>query len=147
MFRAPLISTIASWAASASNLFGAVTKGRPVSAATVAATFSAKPILAFRPVPTAAGVRVLRGCFGLVGVGGGRCPQLQWGDALVGGQGESQQRTAGQRAAGRRSQPLLGTPQLQMFTRREPVFAPVPPCASMHSRGSAASTRRMPYST
>jgi hypothetical protein len=50
---APCENTIASWAASASNLLGAVTNGSPVIAATCAATFSAKPTGAFRPVPTA----------------------------------------------------------------------------------------------
>ena len=45
--------TIASWAASAANLFGAVTNGRPVSSASRAATASPKPAGAFRPVPTA----------------------------------------------------------------------------------------------
>ena len=50
---APLASTIASCAASASNLFGAVTNGRPVICATSSATRSAKPGCALRPVPTA----------------------------------------------------------------------------------------------
>jgi hypothetical protein len=45
--------TIASCAASASNLFGAVTKGRPVIAAISAATRLSKPTLVFSPVPTA----------------------------------------------------------------------------------------------
>ena len=49
MFRAPLISTMASWAARASNLFGAVTKGKPVSLATAAATFVSKPTLELSP--------------------------------------------------------------------------------------------------
>jgi len=53
VLSAPLASTIASCAASASNLLGAVTKGSPVSSATAAANFSAKPFLVFRPVPTA----------------------------------------------------------------------------------------------
>jgi hypothetical protein len=34
VLSAPLISTTLSWAARASNLLGAVTKGRPVSSAT-----------------------------------------------------------------------------------------------------------------
>ena len=50
---APCSSTMASWLASASNLLGAVTNGRPVIAATSAANASAKPFLALRPVPTA----------------------------------------------------------------------------------------------
>ncbi|MNS94008.1 hypothetical protein D3C72_1282090 [compost metagenome] len=50
---APWLKTMASWAARASNLFGAVVKGRPVMAAICSATFSAKPTGAFRPVPTA----------------------------------------------------------------------------------------------
>ncbi|WVY98681.1 hypothetical protein V8G54_030832 [Vigna mungo] len=37
VLRAPLVSTKASWAAKASNLFSAVTKGRLVSSATAAA--------------------------------------------------------------------------------------------------------------
>ena len=41
--RAPCSSTIASWAASASNLLGAVTNGRPVIAATSPAIASANP--------------------------------------------------------------------------------------------------------
>ena len=49
VFRAPLISTMASWAARASNLFGAVTKGKPVSLATAAATFVSKPTLELSP--------------------------------------------------------------------------------------------------
>ena len=36
---APWLNTIASWAASASNLLGAVVKGRPVIAAILSATF------------------------------------------------------------------------------------------------------------
>ena len=50
---APDISTIASCAASASNLFSAVTKGRLVILATSSAKLSAKPILLLSPVPTA----------------------------------------------------------------------------------------------
>ena len=53
VFSAPDISTMASFAASASNLFGAVTKGRPVISAILAAIFSAKPLRVLRPVPTA----------------------------------------------------------------------------------------------
>ena len=53
VFSAPDISTIASLAASASNLFGAVTKGRPVISAIFAAIFSAKPSRVLSPVPTA----------------------------------------------------------------------------------------------
>mmetsp|Transcript_29221 Transcript_29221/g.74971 ORF Transcript_29221/g.74971 Transcript_29221/m.74971 type:complete len:277 (-) Transcript_29221:852-1682(-) len=49
----PLASTSESWAASASNLLGAVTKGIPVALATSAATASAKPGKVLRPVPTA----------------------------------------------------------------------------------------------
>lgn len=50
---APLASTTASCAASASNLLGAVSKGSPVSSATAEAKRSAKPFFVFRPVPTA----------------------------------------------------------------------------------------------
>ncbi len=50
---APDTSTMASWAARASNLLGAVTKGRPVREDTLEATFSAKPTRVLRPVPTA----------------------------------------------------------------------------------------------
>ncbi len=50
---APEISTIASCAARASNLLGAVTKAWPVSAATSAAKATSKPTLALIPVPTA----------------------------------------------------------------------------------------------
>ncbi|MNI63387.1 hypothetical protein D3C73_1187530 [compost metagenome] len=50
---APCEKTIESCEARASNLFGAVTKGRPVILEISLATFSAKPIGAFRPVPTA----------------------------------------------------------------------------------------------
>mmetsp|Transcript_11124 Transcript_11124/g.23867 ORF Transcript_11124/g.23867 Transcript_11124/m.23867 type:complete len:330 (-) Transcript_11124:314-1303(-) len=51
--KAPLSSTMASCAASASNLLGAVTKGRPVMAAMRAATATSYPLGALRPVPTA----------------------------------------------------------------------------------------------
>ncbi len=50
---APEASTTASCAASASNLLGAVTKGRPVSFATAWANWTSKPARAFNPVPTA----------------------------------------------------------------------------------------------
>ena len=49
----PEANTIASWAASAANLFGAETNGNPVSSAIFAADASAKPAGAFNPVPTA----------------------------------------------------------------------------------------------
>ena len=52
-FKAPLISTTASCADSASNLLGAVTKGSPVSAAMFCATRSAHSGCVLRPVPTA----------------------------------------------------------------------------------------------
>ena len=52
-FNAPDSSTIVSWLASASNLFGAVTKGMPVSVASSAAMSSAKPARVLSPVPTA----------------------------------------------------------------------------------------------
>jgi hypothetical protein len=50
---APDMKTIASWAASASNLLGAVTKGRPVISAMLAATVSPQPGEVLSPVPTA----------------------------------------------------------------------------------------------
>ena len=50
---APWVKTMASCAARASNLFGAVVKGRPVMEAILSATPSAKPTGAFSPVPTA----------------------------------------------------------------------------------------------
>jgi hypothetical protein len=53
VLMAPWEMTIASWAASASNLLGAVTNGSPVIAGDHAATFSAKPAGEARPVPTA----------------------------------------------------------------------------------------------
>jgi hypothetical protein len=46
---APCASTSASCVASASNLFGAVSNGRPVSAAISLATATSKPFLVFRP--------------------------------------------------------------------------------------------------
>ena len=53
VFSEPEISTMASCAASASNLFGAVTKGRPVTSAIFAATSVSHPLAVLRPVPTA----------------------------------------------------------------------------------------------
>ena len=53
VLMAPWVITIASCAANASNLFGAVVKGRRVILAMCSATFSAKPLGALRPVPTA----------------------------------------------------------------------------------------------
>ena len=53
VLMAPWLKTIASCAASASNLLGAEVKGRPVIAAIRSATLSAKPAGALRPVPTA----------------------------------------------------------------------------------------------
>ena len=53
VFRQPPMWTTASWAASASNLLGAVTNDLPVISETFSATASAKPTLEFRPVPTA----------------------------------------------------------------------------------------------
>ncbi len=50
---APWLITMASCAASASNLFGALVNFMPVMAAMRSATASAKPIGALRPVPTA----------------------------------------------------------------------------------------------
>jgi len=50
---APCVKTIASCAASASNLFGAEVNFRPVICAILAATRSAKPAGEARPVPTA----------------------------------------------------------------------------------------------
>ena len=50
---APLANTISSWAARAANLFGALTNGRSVSSAIVAAQAPANPGGAFSPVPTA----------------------------------------------------------------------------------------------
>ena len=50
---APCNSTIASWAAKASNLFGAVTNGNAVSSAMYLATSSEYPAGVFNPVPTA----------------------------------------------------------------------------------------------
>lgn len=48
-FRAPWTSTITSWAANASNLLGAVTKGRPVISANFWATSLSKPLRVFKP--------------------------------------------------------------------------------------------------
>ncbi len=53
VFKTPDTSTIASCAAKASNLFSAVTNGRPVTFATFFAKASAKPFLELMPVPTA----------------------------------------------------------------------------------------------
>mmetsp|Transcript_18810 Transcript_18810/g.65281 ORF Transcript_18810/g.65281 Transcript_18810/m.65281 type:complete len:213 (+) Transcript_18810:174-812(+) len=53
VFSEPWASTTASWAASASNLFSAVSNDEPVSAAIKAATATSKPRVVFRPVPTA----------------------------------------------------------------------------------------------
>ena len=53
VFNAPCDSTIASCAANASNLFSAVTKGKPVKFAMCFATFSAYPFGVLMPVPTA----------------------------------------------------------------------------------------------
>ena len=53
VLRAPWACTRASWLARASNLLGAVTKGRPVSSASFAATRTANSGCALRPVPTA----------------------------------------------------------------------------------------------
>ena len=50
---APCNSTIASWAARASNLLGAVTNGKAVSCAIYLATNSEYPAGVFNPVPTA----------------------------------------------------------------------------------------------
>ena len=50
---APDANTIASCAASAANLFGAETNGRPVSSAIFSAVASPNPGGAFSPVPTA----------------------------------------------------------------------------------------------
>lgn len=46
---APEASTMASWAASASNLFGAVSNGKPVILAISAATLTSKPLRVFSP--------------------------------------------------------------------------------------------------
>src|SRR5262245_56912270 len=53
VFKAPLANTNASCAASAANLFGAVTKGNCVISAILAATNSANLGCVLRPVPTA----------------------------------------------------------------------------------------------
>lgn len=53
VFNDPCNSTKASWAASASNLFGAVVNLYPVSLVTYSAISSANPIKVFNPVPTA----------------------------------------------------------------------------------------------
>lgn len=48
-FNAPEASTIASCAARASNLFGAVMNSYPVIFEISAATFSSKPLFVFKP--------------------------------------------------------------------------------------------------
>ena len=53
VLSAPCAWTSASQEASASNLFGAVTNGRPVKSASSAATCLSYPLGAFNPVPTA----------------------------------------------------------------------------------------------
>ena len=53
LFKAPLNSTIASCAAKASNLFGAVINGIPVNSAIFLATKISYPFGVFKPVPTA----------------------------------------------------------------------------------------------
>ena len=50
---APLMNTMASWAASAANLLCAGTKGMPVMSEIFAAHATSNPAGAFRPVPTA----------------------------------------------------------------------------------------------
>lgn len=50
---APETSTIASWAASDSKKFGDFLNGNFVKSLILAAHFSAKPTLVFKPVPTA----------------------------------------------------------------------------------------------
>src|SRR5207344_1408126 len=50
---APWLKTMASWAASASNLLGAVLNGMCVMRAMQSATIWSNPTGAFRPVPTA----------------------------------------------------------------------------------------------
>ena len=52
-FKAPWLSTIASWAANASNLFSAVIKGSPVKLAIYFATTFEYPFGVLIPVPTA----------------------------------------------------------------------------------------------
>ena len=52
-FSMPDSSTIASCAARASNLFGAVLNGRPVNCSTFCAKLSANPFVELIPVPTA----------------------------------------------------------------------------------------------
>src|SRR6201996_7580478 len=53
VLMAPWLNTMASWAASASNLLGAVVNAMPVILAICSATILSKPMGAFRPVPTA----------------------------------------------------------------------------------------------
>ena len=52
-FNAPESSTTASCAAKASNLFSAVSKGKPVNSAIFLATNTSYPFGVFNPVPTA----------------------------------------------------------------------------------------------
>ena len=59
-FTAPWANTTASLPESALNLLGSLTNGSPVSSATWAATLSANPTGAFRPVPTAVPPRARR---------------------------------------------------------------------------------------
>lgn len=53
VFIAPDASTMASCAASASNLFGAVLNGNPVTLEISSATLTSKPFLVFRPCSSA----------------------------------------------------------------------------------------------
>ena len=53
VFSAPDAKTVASWPASAWNLFGAVTNGSPVSSLIRRATRTANSGWVLRPVPTA----------------------------------------------------------------------------------------------
>ena len=52
-FKAPCAKTISSLDVNAWNLFPAVTNSFPVNFETASATFTSKPLGAFRPVPTA----------------------------------------------------------------------------------------------
>ena len=52
-FKAPCVSTMASFAANASNLLAAVINGCPVNSAIYSATFTSYPSGVFNPVPTA----------------------------------------------------------------------------------------------
>ena len=53
VFNAPCANTSASWPASAANLFGAGSNGRPAMRATSAVTRAPNSACVFRPVPTA----------------------------------------------------------------------------------------------